>query len=170
MTQVIATSLGGLCFAAAMVWAAIRDVGTMRIRNALVLFLLAAYALLAPLSGQGVAPIGLSAGFAALILVCMMAFFTLGWIGGGDAKLAAVASLWLGPAQAFPYLLYTALFGGVLTLVILQLRAVPLPAHCRSIPWIARLHDPKSRIPYGVAIASGALYVLPKTHWMTVAF
>lgn len=146
----------------------------MKIRNAVVVFLAAAYAALAPLTGMGLAEIGESAGFAALVLLCMFALFSAGWIGGGDAKLIAVVALWLGAGNAGLFLLWVAAFGGLLTVAILQLRSVRLPAPCLSVTWIARLRAPKSGIPYGAAIASAALYVFPKTqwmtHWMTVLF
>src|SRR3954451_20310982 len=89
-----------MSFAAATVWAGIMDLATMRIRNEVVLFLLGLYAALAPLAGMGVVQIGLSAAVAAGILVCMFIFFSFGWIGGGDAKLASVIALWLGADHA----------------------------------------------------------------------
>ena len=45
----------------------------------------------------------------ALVLVGAFAFFSFGWIGGGDAKLAAATSLWLGFGLTLPYLVYAAL-------------------------------------------------------------
>ena len=55
-------------------------------------------------------------GAAASVLVVTFMFFARGWIGGGDAKLAAATALWLGFDQLLDYLLYASLFGGVLTL------------------------------------------------------
>ena len=51
----------------------------------------------------------------------------LGWIGGGDAKVAAAAALWFGFAHLLNYLVYASLFGGALTLLLLQFRQWPLP-------------------------------------------
>lgn len=157
-----------LCFVGATVWAGMKDLTTMKIRNDLVLFLLAIYAALAPLAGFGAVEIGMSAAVALGILICMFIFFGLGWVGGGDAKLAAVIALWLGADHALPYVLYTAVFGGALTIILLQFRAFPLPASCYRVPWIAQLHAPNTGVPYGVAIASAALFVFPSTPWMTM--
>ena len=41
-----------------------------------------------------------------------------GWIGGGDAKLAAVTVLWLGLGHLADYLVYASLLGGALTIAI----------------------------------------------------
>ena len=55
------------------------------------------------------------------------ACFTMGWIGGGDAKVAAAAALWFGFGHLLNYLVYASLFGGALTLLLLQFRQWPLP-------------------------------------------
>jgi prepilin peptidase CpaA len=154
------------CFVAGTVWAGAADLVTMKIRNELVLFLLATYAVLAPFFGIGWQDIGWSVAVAFGVLVCMFVLFGFGWIGGGDAKLAAVTTLWLGPDQALACVIYTALFGGILTIVLIQFRLRLLPAQCLTVSWIMRLHAPETGVPYGVAIAAAALSIFPATHWM----
>jgi prepilin peptidase CpaA len=165
MIPLLAAFTAILSFAGAMIWAGIGDLTTMRIRNELVLALIALYAALAPLAGFGVAEIGLSAAVALAIFLCTFIFFALGWIGGGDAKLAAVIALWLGADQVLAFVVYAGLFGGALTLALLQFRMLPLPAQFLGVPWIARLHAPETGIPYGVALTSAALVLLPETGW-----
>ena len=63
-----------------------------------------------------------------LVLAVAFVFFARGWIGGGDAKLAAATALWLGFDQLLAYFVYASLFGGVLTLLMIRFRLVPLPA------------------------------------------
>jgi prepilin peptidase CpaA len=101
------------------------------------------------------------AGIAALVLG--FALFALGYIGGGDAKLFAAVALWLGFANLLDYALIASLFGGALTLCILFLRRIELPAAAMRHGWIERLHDSRSGIPYGVALSAGAFIVLPYT-------
>src|SRR5450756_2570244 len=109
------------------------------------------------------AAIGMHLAAAALVLVFSFGFFSQGWIGGGDAKLAATTALWFGFDYLLDYLIYASLFGGVLTLVLIQFRQLPLPAALARQPWILRLHETGAGIPYGIALAAAALAVYPKT-------
>ena len=61
------------------------------------------------------------------------------------------------------------MLGGVLTLGILQLRTGMLPLALYRVPWIAQLHDAKTGVPYGAAMAPAALIVLPDTAWVAHA-
>jgi prepilin peptidase CpaA len=159
-----------LVFAFTMIYAGVADLTTYKIRNGLVLLFFLAYAVLAPFAGFTANEIGVSAAVAAGVLLCGFMLFAQGWIGGGDAKLAAATALWLGADHTLAYLLSTALIGSVLTLAILQFRVLALPAFLKSRSWIARLHSRGSGVPYGVAMALGALLVFPHTRWMTALF
>ena len=161
-----AALLASISFFVAVAWAGASDLLTMKIRNALVLFLIGAYVTLAPFAGWTAAEIGTSAAVAGVVLVCTFACFAAGWIGGGDAKLASVIVLWLGSEYATTYLLCAGLMGGVLTLALLRFRMMMLPAFCLQVSWITRLHDKGTGVPYGVALASAALFVFPHTVWM----
>jgi prepilin peptidase CpaA len=152
-------------FAFAMVYAGLTDLTTMRIRNNLCLWLFVSYAALAPLMGFTVEQIAWSAALAAGLLAVSFILFAFGWMGGGDGKLLAVTALWLGVDVAPTFLIYTGLFGGVLTLAVLQLRLVGLPAFLGNRPWITRLQSDNSGVPYGVAITLAALVVFPQTRW-----
>jgi prepilin peptidase CpaA len=105
-------------------------------------------------------------GAAALVLVITFTFFARGWIGGGDAKLAAATALWLGFDFLFNYALYASLFGGVLTFLIIRFRLMPLPNALQNQAWIVRLHRMDAGVPYGIALAAAALLVYPETPWM----
>jgi len=63
-------------------------------------------------------------------------------------------------------MIYASLFGGVLTLIIIQFRKLPLPAVLARQKWIMRLHENGGGVPYGIALAAAALMVYPKTEWM----
>lgn len=165
----VAATLGLIVFPLAMIYAGAMDLFTLKIRNKLVLAIAGAWLLLAPLAGFSLAELGWSAGVATLVFVCTFGLFALGWIGGGDAKLAAAAALWFQPQEALLFFVYTALLGGVLTLIILQLRARMLPVTLGRVPWIAQLHDSKTGVPYGAAMAPAALIVLPQTAWLAHA-
>jgi prepilin peptidase CpaA len=150
-------------FPVLMAYAASSDLLTMRIANWLVALVVVSYAALALLTQIGWSEIGMAAAAAAIVLVVAFAFFAFGWIGGGDAKLVSVTTLWVGFTFMLQYLIYAALLGGALTLLILALRRYPLPGWLARHKWIDRLHDPKSGVPYGIALAIAAVLVYPDT-------
>jgi prepilin peptidase CpaA len=158
-----------LLFPALMAFAASSDLLTMTISNRLSLALAAAFFLLTIVIGMSLAAIGMHLAAAALVLVFAFGFFTQGWIGGGDAKLAAAIVLWLGFGHLLDFLLFAALFGGALTLLLIQFRRLPLPGMLARQKWILRLHDKGGGVPYGIALAAAALLIYPKTGWMPAA-
>ncbi len=155
-----------LLFPALMAFAASSDLLTMTISNRLSLALTAAFFLMTLITGMGLHAIGMHLGAAALVLVVSFGFFSQGWIGGGDAKLVAATALWFGFDYLFDYLLYASLFGGALTLILIQFRKLPLPAVLARQTWVLRLHEQGAGVPYGIALAAAALAVYPKTGWM----
>jgi prepilin peptidase CpaA len=158
-----------LVFPALMAFAASSDLLTMTISNRLSLALTAAFFILAVTTGMPLAVVGMHLAAASIVLVVAFGCFTQGWIGGGDAKLAAATALWFGFAHLLDYLIYASLFGGALTLLILQFRKLPLPAPLARQAWIQRLHETEGGIPYGIALAAAALAIYPSTGWMPAA-
>jgi prepilin peptidase CpaA len=158
-----------LFFPALMAFAASSDLFTMTISNRLSLALVGGFAVLTVFSGMSLPVIGLHLAAGALVLVISFVLFTQGWIGGGDAKLAAATALWFGFDYLFDYLVYASIFGGVLTLLILQFRHMVLPGFLAKQPWIERLHERSGGVPYGIALAAAALVVYPHTGWMPAA-
>ena len=154
-------------FPAMMAFAASSDLFTMTIANRVSLILVGGFAVLALLTGMSGADMLSHAGAAAMVLAVVFVFFACGWIGGGDAKLAAATALWLGFAHLADYLVYASLLGGALTVLIIQFRTVPLPQVLAGREWAERLHRGDSGVPYGIAIAVAALLVYPHTEWMT---
>ncbi|HEX3339812.1 MAG TPA: prepilin peptidase [Pseudolabrys sp.] len=155
-----------LLFPALMAFAASSDLLTMTISNRLSLALAGGFFLLIAVTGMSLHAVGMHLAAATVVLVVAFAFFSQGWIGGGDAKLAAATALWFGFDHLLDYLIYASLFGGALTLAILQFRKIPLPAMLARQSWILRLHETDGGIPYGIALAAAALAVYPKTGWM----
>jgi prepilin peptidase CpaA len=155
-----------LLFPALMAFAAASDLFTMTISNRVSLALAAGFLVLALLSGMGFQDIlsHLAAGM--VVLAVSFACFAMGWIGGGDAKVAAAAALWFGFSHLLDYLLYASLFGGALTLLLLQFRQWPLPYMFAGQTWLLKLHAKESGIPYGIALAVGALMIYPETEWI----
>jgi prepilin peptidase CpaA len=136
-----------LFFPALMVFAAISDLLTLTISNRI--------------------------SIALVVLFIPMAFaclFARGWIGGGDAKLAAATAIWLGFDHLGDYAVSASALGGLLTVSIIGLRKWPLPGVLLARQWATRLHEPGTGIPYGIALASAGLILYPETAiWLAAA-
>ena len=155
-----------LLFPGLMAFAAASDLFTMTISNRVSLALVGGFLALALLSGLGFYDILSHLGAGLTVLAVTFACFAMGWVGGGDAKLAAAAALWFGFGHLLSYLVYASLFGGALTLLLLQLRQWPLPYAFAGQAWLIKLHAKESGIPYGIALAVGALLIYPETEWI----
>ena len=155
-----------LLFPALMAFAAASDLFTMTISNRISMLLIAGFAVLGLVGGMSLPDIGSHVGAGAAVLVVAVSGFAFGWVGGGDAKLAASVGLWFGFGHLLDFLLYASLFGGALTLLLLQARQWPLPQALGRQPWLLKLHDKETGIPYGIALALGALMVYPETEWI----
>lgn len=154
-----------LLLAAAAGW----DLASFTIPNFINLAVIAIFPVFALAAGLPLTVVGfhLLAGFIGLAIG--FALFALGYIGGGDAKLFAGIALWLGFADLMPYALLASVFGGLLTLILLVMRQWPLPEALARQPWILKLHDTRSGVPYGVALAAGAFILLPHTEIFRLA-
>jgi prepilin peptidase CpaA len=155
-----------LLFPALMAFAAASDLLTMTISNRVSLVLVAGFLVLAVAGGMGLPDILSHIGAGATVLVVAFSCFAMGWVGGGDAKVASTVALWFGFAHLMNYLLYASVFGGALTLLLLQFRQWPLPYALTGQAWLMKLHAKESGIPYGIALAIGALMIYPETEWV----
>jgi prepilin peptidase CpaA len=158
-----------IVFPVLMAFAASSDLLTMTISNRISIALVACFLAMAlalrmpwgELAGH------LSCGVA--ILAITFALYCRGWVGGGDAKLAAATAVWLGWAHVMDYGLVASAFGGVLTFAILLLRRWPLPQWLARRQWLVRLHEHGSGVPYGIALAAAGLFIYPDTQiWLRV--
>ena len=162
----LADAIRLLLFPALMAFAASSDLITMTISNRISLVLIASFFVLAFMWNMPLAEIGMHVGAAATVLVVAFIFFSRGWIGGGDAKLAAAAALWLGFDQLLNFVTFASLLGGILTLALMRFRLMTLPPVLANQEWVNRLHRMDSGIPYGIALALAALMIYPDTPWM----
>lgn len=154
-----------LAFPIAMAYAAATDLLTLTIPNRVCVAIMVAFFVVAPFAGLTWQAFFTHLAVGAAVLVFSIALFSFNLIGGGDAKLLAAAALWMGSEQFLPYLSLVALCGGVLALAILAYRRLALPQFLIRHQWAMRLHDSKTGIPYGLALAAAALWIYPSTKW-----
>lgn len=129
---------------------AVSDIRTRRIPNLLVVAL-AICAIAYTLAANGAEALGSAGIHAAIALVIGMGLFALRWIGGGDAKFYAACALAVPLADAVTMLFWTSVAG--LSLVIAMIVVGVIRRQSLSA---AR----SMKVPYGVAIAIGALTTL----------
>ncbi|MEN3971161.1 prepilin peptidase [Sphingomicrobium sp. XHP0235] len=134
--------------AALMLYMAVRDVQTYRIRN----WIVAATALGGiawwvaiglPLWPDAAIRVGVALG----VFVLLYVLFLIGVMGGGDVKLATALSLWFTWAGTIKFLVIMSLAGGVLSLIVLARHKISR-------------NPEKAEVPYGVAIAFATLWLL----------
>lgn len=147
-----------------MLFAAISDMVSMTIANRVSVILVATFVAVAPFTGMGWETIGLHLAGGAAVLAVTFAMFAFGGMGGGDAKLLAATSVWMGfGILLLEYLVFGAVLGGLLTLVILKFRNSPVSTLAGRNIFLRHFADHKAGIPYGVALGVAGLLVYPDT-------
>lgn len=141
---------GSAGFLAAGIW----DIVRRRIPNLLVVALLGSFAVYAFVAEP---PTTWTLLTCVIYFVVGAGLFYAGVWGGGDAKLIAVASLWVGSGSAGELALLTSVLGGILALFVL--------AYDGILRNILRVGSPtngqrKRSVPYGVAIAAATLWLI----------
>jgi prepilin peptidase CpaA len=101
----------------------------------------------------------------AIVFLTGWILFSLNLLGGGDVKLLAATSLWMGLDLLVFHVFYIALLGLVLLAVVLParrlaslLRARSRSGTVRSLPAVLL---PDQGIPYGIAIAASGILLSP---------
>lgn len=142
---------------AAVIVAAIEDAVRLRISNITVLVVIVAGVVAGLIGGADLSLWENLAVFGA-ILVAGTALFSAGMVGGGDVKLFAAVGLWVDFERAVILVAAVFIAGGLLALVILCWRL--LIRRTEGVTMKVR----SKRIPYGVAIALGALFTIVVQH------
>lgn len=162
MTELLVLTL----FPTLVIAAAIGDLLTMRIPN----WLNAAVALsvlpMAALAGMPLDVVQWHLLAGVVMLVFGFGLFARGYVGGGDAKLMAAAGLWVGWSALLPFVLVTTLAGGALAVVYKLYQLVRTEQEVRDFVWLRRVLRSDLELPYGIAIAVGAVWVYSGTWWM----
>jgi len=158
--------IGGIVFSAILIVAAIGDLRTRRIPNRLVAVLALLGIAYSVARAPGIPGLSQAGGGLLAGLACWLPFYLMGWLGAGDVKLYAAAGAWLGPARSVEGALVGALFGAVLSLIWMaksqgMKRAAQTLGMAAATPGMLTPDSSSSKrstLPYGVAIAFGALW------------
>lgn len=147
-----------------MVYSAVSDTLSMTIANRVPLLLVGVFLGVAPLTGMGWAEVGMHLAAGSLLLLATFALFALGGMGGGDAKLIAATSVWMGlGVPLVQYLVISTFFGGVLTLAILSFRRTALAHVAGQNMFLKHFTQDAGGVPYGIALGIGGLMTYPSS-------
>jgi prepilin peptidase CpaA len=158
-----------LGFAGLMVAAAFEDLRRLIIPNILTLALCLLWPLYIAMTAPSLYGTLGALGCAVAVFLAGAVCFSRGYLGGGDVKLLAVATLWAGPAGTPALLLLTGILGGLLAVFLMM----PPGAYIADMARV-KLGPPNAPvvgqglatpIPYGIAIACAAIVVTLLPHF-----
>ena len=157
-----------LGFAFLMLCAVWYDVRSFTIPNWVPGALIVGWVIAAPFLGLGWMDAGLSFLTGLGVLLLGIALWAPGWVGGGDVKLLAAGALWFGWPDGLAFVLIAVAAGGVLAVILVVLRQVAhlLPISSDVLGSTALAQG--APVPYAIAIAAGALLVLPQAQMFAV--
>ena len=154
-------------FAALMLIAAFEDLRRLIIPNALTLSLCVLWPFYTAATPSLFVILG-SLGCALAVFLAGALCFSRGYLGGGDVKLLAAATLWAGPAGTPPLLVLTGVLGGMLALFLLMPPGAQIAAFARTKLGVADTPEKfggATPVPYGIAIAAASLLVIFIPHF-----
>jgi prepilin peptidase CpaA len=140
--------------------AGVYDVLTTRIPDWITLSLLAVFFLFAWAQDLTVMTFALHWGVAVIVFVLGFLAFSMGWMGGGDGKLATVGALWFGPQFAPSFMILSFIFGGFMVLAVIILRSITLPGIVERQTWLMQWVRGKEGLPFGLAMAGAVLTLI----------
>ncbi|WP_228126797.1 A24 family peptidase [Candidatus Viadribacter manganicus] len=152
-------------FAGLVIYAALSDMARLIIPNWISIALAAIFPIVAMFMGASLLDVGLHIVFGLGVLAVGFVLFQFNIIGGGDAKLLAAVSIWTGLTAFTPFILWTAIAGGLMALTLLTARQL-IPAGTYPA-FVEHLLKKQNGIPYGVAIMVGALMAIPSLPYLS---
>ncbi len=158
--------LPGLVFPFLVAAAAVSDFHNYKIPNWLTALMALAFLPVALSTGMLVPEIGMHylAGFLLLLVGYMM--FSLGIFGGGDAKMIAACAVWFGTQDTGSFLTSAVFCGGILAFAMLFWTLAKYIIQLDLGDFIPSIRKVMPQMPYGVALAAGAVLAIPDSDWL----
>ncbi len=152
MTGGLSALLPAGLLAALLIVAAVSDLRSRDIPNSLNFAIMLVAPLVWLTSGIDLDPgLAWQLATAGIVFAGFVVHFYIGGIGGGDVKMIGALALSIEPALILPMLMAMAISGAGISAAMLI-----------HIKW--RKPAAKPELPYGIAIAAGALWVLPQQY------
>ncbi|MBO3758598.1 prepilin peptidase [Ciceribacter sp. L1K22] len=152
-----------LVFPLCLVMAALTDLIEMKIPNRIPAILSLAFLSLAPFVDLNLQQFAFHLLAGIVVFAGCFALFALGAMGGGDAKLLTAAALWFGfNGSLVGFLATVAFLGGILTILLLIVRARANTVLALGLPIPSSIVLAK-KVPYGIAIGAAGLISFPQS-------
>ena len=151
-----------LIFLCGCLFAMYSDFTRFEIPNTLCIVVAVGYLPFAISSGVPLVDLGTHYLVGLMALAIGFLLFLVRFLGGGDSKFIAAVILWFDTGDILPFLFYTTVFGGLLAILLIVFRLLPLPKRMLERPSIAKLHNKNSGIPYALAIGAAGLISYPQ--------
>ena len=150
-------------FPMCLVLAALTDFLEMTIPNRIPVILLGAFFVVAPFVGFTLTGFGLHLLAGLIVFSVGFTLFAFNVMGGGDAKLLTAAAVWYGFSPSLlSFLVHVAYLGGILTILLLILRARSNSVLAMGLPLPHSLIGAK-KVPYAIAIGLAGLMTYPQS-------
>ncbi|MGE0282032.1 MAG: prepilin peptidase [Rhizobiaceae bacterium] len=156
-----------IVFPFCMLFAAVSDMLSMTIANRVSIILVAAFVIVAPLTGMNGQAIAWHLAAGVIVLCATFILFAFGGMGGGDAKLMSASAVWMGFGfNLIAYLVAASFLGGLLTLAVLAYRGSPLAVYTAGNRFLRNFTSDAKGVPYGIALGVAGIVVYPETPLM----
>jgi prepilin peptidase CpaA len=147
--------------------AAVADMHAYKIPNWLTGFTALAFLPVAIWSGLDFSTIGFHYLMGALLLLIGYGLFSFGIFGGGDAKFVAACGVWFGATDSLYFLIAAVWCGGILAIAMLVWTVFKYAVQLDFGDFIPGLRKAMPKLPYGIALAAGAILAIPESSWLT---
>lgn len=157
----MSSGLTDYLFPTLLIIAGTGDVLSRRISNRLIFLCAFFFVTAVVVSGVPTVEIVLNVAIGAAVLLIGTLLFSMRLLGGGDVKLLASVSLWMGLQGLLHFLYFTVLAGGMLALGTLLWVLADRLIEWRTSHPVPRVRLANPSVPCGYAITLGALLALP---------
>lgn len=160
-------TLAAFACLALCVFGALHDIATLTIPNWVNASIAALGISALIIAGLGWQASAWHVGIGLIAFIASFVLFSFGIYGGGDAKMIPAVVLWMGPDAIVTFIFWMAIAGGAIALIGTAARYAPLPANAPG--WVSNALCRSEGVPYGVAIAIGAIIAAPYSPLLSAA-
>ena len=140
-----------------LIYCAVTDFSQMKIPNSIIVMMIGTFFVAYAGAPQIFLPLWQHIFSMLLVFLITYFIFAKNWMGGGDAKMMTAVCLWCGLKGLLSFIFFMGIAGWFLCLLALWLQKKKPFKNPKEGGWIATVQSGKNAVPYGIAIAIGAI-------------